>query len=319
MNPAPPVISACSLEGRRFTCTEYEFCRATTPSRDFLGRALYFVMHVIWASVKSLPWRLASWLRTVPYLAPVLERAFALALRPLEGRVVSIPSGEAEGLSFRLGRASNIWASGRVEAEVQSALRDIVRPGDIFFDVGANVGFFTILGARLVGPTGSVVAFEPQPDNREALLGNVALNAFSNVLVDPRAISNSSGTAVLDWRNLPTARLVQDSQQHTDRSVSVDTTSIDDFLLEHPSLAPRVIKIDVEGHEIDVIRGMKRTLVNHGPLILCEMHRTNRELASELTAVGYQMRVIEKNVPVEEAPWWAHIIASPAADMESAR
>jgi FkbM family methyltransferase len=275
-------------------------------------------MHSFSTWVKSLVWRLVSWLRTVPFVAPLLERVFALALRPFEGRVISIPSGEAEGLSFRLGRASNVWASGRVEGHVQSALRDIVRPGDTFFDVGANVGFFTILGARLVGPTGSVVAFEPQPETREALLGNVALNGFSNVVVDPRAISNSSGTAVLDWRNLPTARLVRDSQHGTGRSVSVSTTSIDDFLAEYPSLAPRVVKIDVEGHEIAVLQGMKRTLADHAPVLLCEMHRTNRELASELAAVGYRMRVLEKDVPVEHAPWWAHLIAFPPEGLESA-
>jgi FkbM family methyltransferase len=275
-------------------------------------------MHSISTWVKSLLWRLVSWLRTVPFVAPLLERLLALALRPFEGRVISIPSGEAEGLSFRLGRASNVWASGRVEALVQNALRDIVRPGDTFFDVGANVGFFTILGARLVGPTGSVVAFEPQPETREALLGNVALNSFSNVLVDPRAISSSSGTAVLDWRNLPTARLVRGSQRRTGRSVSVPTTSIDDFLAENPSLAPRVVKIDVEGHEVAVLQGMKRTLADHGPVILCEMHRTNREVASELEAVGYRLRVLEKDVPVEDAPWWAHLVAFPADGSESA-
>ena len=274
-------------------------------------------MHSFSAWVASLPWRLASRLRTVPFLAPLLERAFALALRPFEGKVVSIPSGEAEGLSFRLGRASNVWASGRVEALVQRALRDLVRPGDTFFDVGANVGFFTILGARLVGPSGSVVAFEPQPESREALLSNIALNGFSNVLVDPRAISSSSGTAVLDWHNPPTARLVGGSQHRTNRSVSVDTTSIDEFLIEHPSLAPEVVKIDVEGHEIAVIRGMRRTLAEHGPVILCEMHRTNRDLASELASVGYRMRVLEKDVAVEHAPWWAHVVAFPADRVEA--
>ena len=274
-------------------------------------------MHSFSAWVTSLPWRLVSRLRTVPFLAPLLERALALALRPFEGKVISIPSGEAEGLSFRLGRASNVWASGKVEALVQGALRDLVRPGDIFFDVGANVGFFTILGARLVGPNGSVVAFEPQPESREALLSNIALNGFSNVLVDPRAISSSPGTAVLDWHNPPTARLVGNPQHGTNRSIAVDTTSIDQFLLEHPSLVPGVVKIDVEGHEIAVIRGMRRTLADHRPVILCEMHRTNRELASELAAVGYRMRVLEKDVSVEQAPWWAHVVAFPSDGLES--
>ena len=259
-----------------------------------------------------------SRLRTVPYAAPVLERAFALVSRPLVGKVVSIRSGEAQGLSFRVGRSSTIWVSGRVEVEVQRALRKLIRPGDTFFDVGANVGFFTILAARLVGPSGSVIAFEPHPESREALVGNVELNALANVLVDPRAISSSSGSALLDWRNPPTARLVAGSAQRSNRSVSVDTISIDDFLREHPSLIPSMIKIDVEGHEVDVIRGMRRTLEDHTPVILCEMHRTNRDLAFELRAAGYTMRVLEKDVPVEQAPWWAHLLAFPAEDSESA-
>jgi FkbM family methyltransferase len=263
-------------------------------------------------SLNWLPWGLLSKLRTVPYVAPALERAFSLASLPARGKVVSIRSGEAKGLSFRIGRASNIWATGRVETEVQHVLREFVRPGDVFFDVGANVGFFTLLAARFVGPTGTVVAFEPQPENLEALRGNVSLNGFTNVIVDSRAVSSSSGTRVLDWRNPPTARLVDGSQAHSGRSFSVGTTSIDDYVADNPGHAPRMVKIDVEGHELDVIQGMKRTLLEHGPTILCEMHRTNRQLASALRALGYQMRVLEEDVSVEEAPWWAHVIAHPA-------
>ena len=263
-------------------------------------------------SLNWLPWGLLSKLRTVPYVAPVLERAFSLASLPVRGKVVSIRAGEAKGLLFRIGRASNIWASGRVETEVQHVLRETVRPGDVFFDVGANVGFFTLLAARLVGPSGTVVAFEPQPENLEALRGNVSLNGFSNVIVDPRAVSGSSGSGVLDWRNPPTARLVDGGEAHSGRSFSVRTTSIDDYVADNPGHVPRMVKIDVEGHELDVIRGMKRTLLEHGPTILCELHRTNRELASALRELGYRTRVLEEDVSVEQAPWWAHVLAHPA-------
>ena len=120
-----------------------------------------------------------------------------------------------------------------MEPSVQRTLRAIIRPGDVFLDIGANVGFFTILGARLVGDSGSVVAFEPEPRNVAALRDNVALNDFANVTVVAAAVSSSTGTAPLGVPHRATARLLPgDSGDRP--ALQVATTSIDGYLSLHP-------------------------------------------------------------------------------------
>jgi FkbM family methyltransferase len=250
-------------------------------------------------------------LKATPRLGAVLERLVSIGSRPLHGRAAVVPSGAAAGLRFRIGPVGTVWASGRMEPSVQRTLRAIIEPGDVFFDVGANVGFFTILGARLVGESGSVVAFEPEPENLAALRDNVNLNAFSNVVVVESAVSSSSGTAQLHVLHRATARLLPAGDEVERKGSRVVTTSIDDFLAEHPELEPDVVKIDVEGHEAEVIRGMRETLARLRPTVLCELHRTNLEVAAAFDEAGYRTTVLDAPGPVELSPWWAHVLAVP--------
>jgi FkbM family methyltransferase len=253
---------------------------------------------------------LSTQLKAMPRLGAALERLVSIGSRPLHGRVAVVPSGAAAGLRFRIGPVGTVWASGKMEPSVQRTLRAIIRPGDVFFDVGANVGFFTILGARLVGESGSVVAFEPEPENVAALRDNVGLNAFSNVVVVASAVSSSSGVAHLQVPHRATARLLPVDRVDVTAS-QVVTTSIDDFVTEHPELKPEVVKIDVEGHEAEVIRGMRETLARLRPIVLCELHRTNLEVAAAFDEAGYRTTVLDGPGPVDASPWWAHVLAVP--------
>jgi FkbM family methyltransferase len=259
---------------------------------------------------------LSTQLKAMPRLGAALERLVSIGSRPLHGRVAVVPSGAAAGLRFRIGPVGTVWASGRMEPSVQRTLRAIIRPGDVFFDVGANVGFFTILGARLVGGSGSVVAFEPEPENLAALRDNVGLNAFSNVVVVASAVSSSSGAAHLHVPHRATARLLPIDRVDV-TAPRVVTMSIDDFVTEHPELAPDVVKIDVEGHEAEVIRGMRETLARLRPTVLCELHRTNLEVAAAFDAAGYRTTVLDGPGPVDASPWWAHVLAVPLSGVEA--
>ena len=230
--------------------------------------------------------------------------------RPLHGRPVKIRGGEGVGLLLRVTPSSIVWISGRVEEPVQTALRRVLRSGDVFFDVGASVGFFTLLGARLVGPRGTVVAFEPHPATVQELRQNVDANALDNVLVLPQAVSSRRGDAVLELRHGARSSLA-DAPVATGRVAHVATTSIDDFVAIHPVLVPAVVKIDVEGHEVDVLRGMRGTLSQHNPFIICEMHGKNEAFSRMLTEVGYSAEVVGCDARLEDAPPWAHVVAAP--------
>jgi FkbM family methyltransferase len=197
-----------------------------------------------------------------------------------------------------------------MEPKVQRTLRAIIRPGGVFLDIGANVGFFTILGARLVGESGSVVAFEPEPRNVAALRDNVALNSFANVTVVAAAVSNSTGTAALDVPHRATARLLP-GDYGDPNELQVATTSIDGYLSRHPGLVPDVIKLDVEGHEHAVIDGMRETLARFRPTVVCELHRTNVQVESAFDRAGYRTTVVDSPGSIAEAPGWAHVLAVP--------
>ena len=232
-------------------------------------------------------------------------------LRPLTDAIrstdVVIAEGPASGLRFNVGSSNVGYALGTIEPLVQEAVASLVAPGDVLYDVGANVGFFTVLGARLVGPQGTVVAFEPVAEYAQALEHNVKLNGFGNVVIRRVAVANEPGRRGLELgRSETTARLVEHA------ATSVEATSLDEEL-RRGALAPDVVKIDVEGAEVDVLDGMAETLRAHRPVLLLEMHGRNREVGKRLSAAGYSVRLIDHEAPsLEEAPWWVHVVATPA-------
>jgi FkbM family methyltransferase len=259
------------------------------------------------ALLGAVPAGLTGRSRTLRGAAPVVEWLVALVGRPLEGKSVVIPRGEGRGAAFRAERRSLAWITGKVEPEVQSALGRLLRPGDTFLDVGASIGFYTILGGRLVGAAGRVIAFEPSPDAAAAARVNAGLNGLEDVLVLEAALSDTDGEAFLERLGQPTATLVEEPSTTT---VRVPTTTLDAFLAAHPDLTPTVVKIDVEGHEAAVLRGMRSTLAHVRPTVIVEMHGDRGFLAT-LEEAGYTSTVLERYASVAEAPWWAHVLGTP--------
>jgi FkbM family methyltransferase len=137
-----------------------------------------------------------------------------------------------------------------------------LRPGDSFFDIGAHVGYFTLIAAREVGSGGAVHAFEPHPANFAALKENTALNAFRHVTLNQAAVSDTSGTAqigVVDPTLL--GRSTGDftiGGEHG--SVQVECVSLDDYAGRLDARPIRLLKIDVEGLEPAVLEGARRIL-----------------------------------------------------------
>ena len=173
-------------------------------------------------------------------------------------------------------------------AEEYRAFKADVSAGDVVLDVGANVGAYSLLFAQWVGPSGRVYAFEPAPEARRGLERHVLLNHCSDrVSISAEAVSASRGMAQFratglqgDNRLVPSA--VADG-------IPVRTTSIDEFCSVH-YLAPSLIKVDVEGAELDVLRGAARTIAarGHALALYVEMHpslwasaRSSREQMEE--------------------------------------
>jgi len=190
----------------------------------------------------------------------------------LANRDVVIPRGAGKGLRFNAGSSNVDYALGRNEASVQEALRRVLKPADVFYDIGANVGFFTVIGARLSGPRGRVLAFEPVPENVQIIRRNLTLNQLSTVDVHEVAVARTSGTAELLLADYAGGAALASAPPPPDvrGSMLVRTVAVDD-LVEDGSPPPDVVKIDVEGAEIEVFEGLARTLERYNPVILYEV------------------------------------------------
>ena len=192
---------------------------------------------------------------------------------------------------------------GTLEPPVQEALRRLLAPGGVFFDVGANIGFFTVLGARLVGPQGRVVAFEPVPACARAVARNIELNGFGHAEIREEAVGARSGSARLlvvgeaSWSHLASTGRHADVRDEIDVAV----VSIDELVAAGAIPPPDVVKIDTEGAELQAIAGMRATIASHRPAIVCELHDTNAEFCALMDELGYTTTNLDGPQPVAAA------------------
>lgn len=226
------------------------------------------------------------------------------------------------GLGLRIGRAeaSADYRLGTNELPVQVAVADALAPGGVFLDVGANVGFFSLLAARAVGPRGSVCAIEPVPANAARIRANARRNRLTTVTVLELAASDAAGRTTLLLAAHPGGAVVASAGRPPDAtgSIEVATATIDDLVASGQLRPPTVVKIDVEGAEAAVLVGMASTLRVHRPVVVCEIDGADRsavaakreEILVLLHAAGYTAEVLEPSYPDSE--WLVeHLLAHP--------
>ena len=138
-------------------------------------------------------------------------------------------------------------------------VRKRLQPGDTFIDVGASIGWFTVIASQLVGENGRVIAFEPEPTSFAPLKRNVEANGCRNVVLVQKALSNEPGIVSLHLarKSKGTHSIVLKKGYKT--SIEVEAVRLDDYLQEHESEAD-FVKIDIEGAEGMVLDGMRETL-----------------------------------------------------------
>jgi FkbM family methyltransferase len=254
--------------------------------------------------------RLAEWfLRYASPLAglrrlPVVGAALSWASGKLVPRDaltwVQVQHGPAKGLWLRVNpRTGRDVLEGLSEPKVQEALQRHLRPGMTFYDMGANIGFFTLLAARLVEPAGRVVSFEADPEIASRLRENVTRNEFSNVLVEQKAVWSEPRSVTferVDAATSPDRGLGHvTAGAAAANMIQVEAVSLDEYTAT--SRAPDFLKCDVEGAEAEVFRGAGRLLAKKRPGILCEMHseENRRRLLEEFARLGYACSSLDEN------------------------
>jgi FkbM family methyltransferase len=231
-----------------------------------------------------------------------------------------IRSGTGQGLRLSLRNASRRQLQGTYELPVQRALERCLQRGDRFLDIGSNIGFFALIAARLVGPEGRVLGVEPVPQNVRCTLSNAKVNGFQNIQTVEAAVGRAEG-----WTELLLARHSGGaSLYHTETppdfvgSLRVRITTVDRLLATGRIEPPNVVKIDVEGAELDVLEGMRETLTAHAPRIIFEVDAASDELAdAKFEAVADWLRAtrhaVDKLSPAYPDLGWAviHGVATP--------
>lgn len=231
---------------------------------------------------------------------------YNLSLRKLQ--YWSSGTVKIDGLTFHLNpddqvitRALVNW--GTWEPAETAVLRSELRPGDTFLDVGANVGYYTVIASKRVGPTGRVIAFEPDPTSFAFLKRNVEANGCNNVTLVQKALSHEQGTIklFLDEKNKGAHKIFQYGESH--RFVEVAAVRLDDYLKGHEGRID-LIKIDTEGAEGAILKGMGETLRRHKntkllmeffPKLLAGFGYDAGEVLAGLQSLGFEIRDVDEH------------------------
>jgi FkbM family methyltransferase len=210
-------------------------------------------------------------------------------------------------------------------------LQEFLKPGDVFLDIGANIGLYSMVAAKLVGPEGKVFAVEPHAVNVMSLMQNISLNKFQDrVKVLTCALHDTTGIFDFNYRSLePGSAMSQlngskDSAERTFKPVMVEkklAASVDDLISRGAIVPPNHVKIDVDGNEMQILEGMSQLLTgSHKPQTLqVEVNlRYKADLFTWIDEIGYQhscshyteagKMAIAKNQPADEIPYNAIFI-----------
>ncbi|MQF67523.1 FkbM family methyltransferase [SAR202 cluster bacterium AD-802-F09_MRT_200m] len=192
-------------------------------------------------------------------LSPIAEKLiWRLASKP--GQIFTV-QGHQMVLASGDGRPSIGMVTGVFEEGTTRLFQRLLKPGMLVVDVGAHVGYYTMLAAKQVGPTGKVYAFEPDPDNYAALLKNIELNGYRSVVAIQKAVSDRVGDAQLYLSATVSGNHSMYHHGTPERgSLPIETTTMDTMLEELGWPQVNLVKIDVEGGETAVLDGMVQLL-----------------------------------------------------------
>lgn len=213
-----------------------------------------------------------------------------------EGTVRRIPFGPLAGRRFYCSSGVQFWMPlGLYEMETCQWLEANLEAGDCFYDVGANVGYFSLLGSSLVGAEGTVVAVEPVASSALAVKKQILVNNLPNVQVIRCALLDESGTgSIVVERNVANSHLSSQPLAHApsrpERSEEVELVTLDE-LRQRVGREPNLIKIDVEGAEARVLQGARETLTTHSVALLISTHsaKLRQSCTGILEECGYRV------------------------------
>jgi FkbM family methyltransferase len=225
---------------------------------------------------------------------------------------VTIKNGELAGYQWkRSHKYVNGYWLGIYEMPIQECLARELRPGDVFYDIGANAGFFYLLGSRCVDSNGQVFAFEPLAENAQTIRQQLTLNDVTNCTVVEAAVTDHVGQVqFFEGSECSTGHLGREEATRGMKSI-VRAITLDAFTKTAP--APNFVKVDVEGAEALLLKGAQHLLkADKPPTFLVEVHGEKLEATTRqiLERQGYRIRYLKyREKRPDNAP--RHILAFP--------
>ena len=193
-----------------------------------------------------------------------IESNFKSDFAIVQGNKMFLDPGDSLDLSIR-------GVYGELDTQI---VKNEIRPGDVVIDVGANIGYYTLIFAKLVGNMGKVIAFEPEPKNFEILKKNISINKLTNVILEQKIVSNTNKKTKLFLANSGIVGHHTNPTKNSTNFIEVDSITLDDYLVKN-NMSKKInfLKIDVEGAEIKVLEGAKTILRNDKIKIFTEFNR----------------------------------------------
>jgi FkbM family methyltransferase len=270
-----------------------------------------------------LPTTLKRLLYRMPFLPGFLRRTLN-RVAPEGINQVVVAAGLLEGytLCLNMHTEKDYWL-GTFELEMQDTLRDLVKPGMTAYDVGANIGYISLMLAHLTGENGHVFAFEALPSNSKRWQENVDLNNLNGriKLICAAVVDSNAPQRFLVHASGGMGKVAGSAGRMNTYldEIEVPGLSLDEFVFEQGNPPPQIIKMDIEGGEVLALPGMHRLLKEARPSLVMELHgqesiRVSWEI---LSGLGYRMCRMKPGFPPvaspEELDWKAYLVAFPEA------
>jgi FkbM family methyltransferase len=228
----------------------------------------------------------------------LIGKILRLPLRLIPRRmVVPILQGPLRGKKWIVGSGNHGYWLGSYELEKRGLFVKLVPPSGVMYDLGANVGYYTLLCAVLAGPRGRVFAFEPLPRNLEYLRRHLALNRIENATIVEAAVADRSGTV----------RFEEDASTSKGRigaggALEVRSIALDEWTAREARPRPDLLKIDIEGAELLALQGARKILAEKHPIIFLSTHsgKVHKDCLAFLESFGYRIVPVDRR-PVERS------------------
>jgi len=211
---------------------------------------------------------------------------------------IFIIQGPLKGKRWIVGAGDNngFWL-GSYELETPRILEQNISIGDVVYDIGANVGFYTLLASFLTGKRGQVLSFEPFPTNIRFLRRHILLNKFTNVSIFEAAIADKEGVMCFkEGVNSAEGRLSDEG------NLQVKVMALDKLVRDKVIPPPQMMKIDVEGAELKLFEGASEVIKGYRPKIILSTHGeiVHDACIKYLQSMGYRLEAIPSTQSLEE-------------------